>query len=155
MYSRVDIAVGGVLSLLSVGMLAAALRLQSGYDPLGPRFLPALIGSALLGLSLLLVLMVRRAGRQGEAAYSEVVDRAGLGKVTAAVAVMAAFALAVSFLPGLGFPLLAALAVLILCLLYGGRFGVGLIVFSAALAVGVYLLFKVYFKLPLPAPTWL
>jgi hypothetical protein len=154
MHWRAD--VGASILLIGVGglMIGGARGLPKGDDPLGPSFLPTLVGVALIGLALFLAYQAL-AARKTVIGPAEEYSRAGVVRVVGASITMAGLVLALAYVPEIGFPALSTVAVLLLTILFGGRISLGTLAFSALLSIAVYFVFHVWFKLPLPDPAWL
>ena len=85
---------------------------------------------------------------------AEECDQAGASRVLGAAATMTGLVLALVYVPWIGFPVIGTAGVFILALLFGGRFGLKTLAFSILLCLGVYLLFRVWFQVPLPDAMW-
>ena len=146
---------GASILLVGVGALIVyqTRGLITGDDPLGPGFLPIVIGVALIGLSLLLGWQALRT-RPQKAIPGETYDRVGVARVAGASAAMVGLVVGLAWVPEIGFPVMSTAIVFVLTILFGGRPGLRTLLFAALLSIAVYVVFRIWFKLPLPGPVW-
>ena len=152
--SRADLGASIVLVGVGALIISQSRGLIRGDDPLGPSFFPMLIGAALVGLALLLGLRSLRAPH-GEIAADDAYDRAGVARVAAATIAMMALVFGLAYVPEISFPILSLIMVFVLSVLFGGYPGPRTLAFAALLSVAVYVVFRIWFKLPLPGPVWI
>jgi hypothetical protein len=141
MVRRGDLAAGGLLGALGVGICvrAVGLTIGSAHDP-QPGFFPLIAGLLLVGLATLLIVQAF----QGGAATAEE-RQESLGPPAALVVGLAIY---VALLEWAGYPVMTALMALMALRVLGTRWGPG-VVASVVLALGSFLLFV---KLGVPLP---
>ena len=132
-----------VLLIFGAGFLLEARRYTFGApNAPGPGFLPVILGVAFVLLALLLLV---RPGRPPEDVLPP--DRAGTVRIVATVAFLA---VAIALLDRLGFLVTATLLMLGLLLVLDRR-PVRDLLLAPISTVAVYVVFKVWLRVPLPA----
>lgn len=150
---RSEFGVAGLLAVLGCLVLFEATHISetlAGSNPIGPRFIPFLVGGLLLVTSVLLALNIAHGGR-GEAEISEDVDLSQGSDWPTLLGLIAVIAAAGQLIPIVGFP--AAGMILFFCtarLLGSRRLWLDLIV-SIALPLTAFLLFTQALGVYLPA----
>jgi len=134
---------GGLTAVLSLRMPVGTFRMA------GSGLFPLSLGIIMMLLALLYVgdLLLRRKGVQG---YSGKAAAAAPGGAVQMLLFFGASALAALGLNTLGYPLTAFLLMLLLLWILGLRRPVLLVILPLLTAVGSYLLFVQFLKIPLP-----
>lgn len=151
----IDTAQLGLAALLAViGLLAIIDTWDvvpgfSGADPLGPRFLPRVVGVVLLILALLLVVATFR-GDRGEEEGGEDVDLSHRPDWATVGKLVGIFALNIALVDTLGWAITGALLFAGVAWALGSRTPVRDLLIGAVLSVGSFYAFYVGLGVPIP-----
>ena len=137
------VAAVGLFCLIGTWNITAGF---SGADPLGPRFLPRVVGIALLVLAGLLVLATLR-GDRGEAEEGEDVDLSHRPDWKTVAQLVAIFALNIALVDFLGWAITGALLFAGVARVLGSRTWIRDLIIGAVLSVGSF-----YVGLGVPIP---
>ena len=143
---------GLVLSILSAGMIWAALRLPYGnvHNP-GPGFFPLWLGVILGGMSIALFARTTR-GKESERTLKEILEEdVRWGKVLLVLAGLILYGL---LMDHLGFLIMTFLLMALLLRFIEPQPWKVVIAWALAGSVGSYLIFEVWMKLRLPKGFW-
>jgi putative tricarboxylic transport membrane protein len=141
------------LVVLGAVVLVDALQLhdnRTGVDPLGPRPVPILLGSLLIGLALLLALAVSR-GSRGEAEAGEDVDLTQRVDVKTVLMLLAVFVANILLIDILGWVISGGLLFYGAAIALGSRHYVRDLAISAAMSLGTFYGFAIGLGVGLPA----
>ena len=140
------VAAVGLFCLIGTWNITAGF---SGADPLGPRFLPRVVGIALLILAGLLVLATLR-GDRGEAEEGEDVDLSHRPDWKTVAQLVAIFALNIALVDFLGWAITGALLFAGVARVLGSRTWLRDLIIGAVLSVGSFYAFYVGLGVPIP-----
>ena len=141
------------LVVLGAVVLLDALQLhdnRTGVDPLGPRPVPVLLGSLLIGLALLLAVAVSR-GNRGEAEAGEDIDLSQRVDVRTVLLLLAVFVANILLIDVLGWVISGGLLFYGAAIALGSRHFVRDLAISAALSLGTFYGFAIGLGVGLPA----
>ena len=141
------------LLLLGAVVLLDALQLsdnRTGVDPLGPKPVPVLLGSLLVGLALMLAVAVSR-GSRGEAEGGEDVDLTQRVDVRTVALLLAVFVANILLIDLLGWVISGGLLFYGSAIALGSRHFVRDLAISAALSLGTFYGFAIGLGVGLPA----
>ena len=141
------------LVLLGAVVLVDALQLsdnRTGVDPLGPRPVPVLLGSLLIGLAVLLAIAVSR-GSRGEAEGGEDVDLTQRVDVKTVLLLLAVFVANILLIDLLGWVISGGLLFYGAAIALGSRHYVRDLAISAALSLSTFYGFAIGLGVGLPA----
>lgn len=148
--ARGERVIGLFLALFGALWIGESLRLPyaSGFAP-GSGFLPLWLGAILIGLACLLV--YRSFASVTHAPTEEPISRRALGRIAP---VVVGLALAVAAVEWIGFVVAVTVYLAFLVRVMERRPWSAAIVFSAATAAALFLIFKVWLRVPLPMGPW-
>ena len=141
------------LVVLGAVVLVDALQLsdnRTGVDPLGPRPVPVLLGSLLIGLAVLLAVAVAR-GSRGEAEAGEDIDLTQRVDVKTVLLLLAVFVANILLIDLLGWVISGGLLFYGAAIALGSRHYVRDLAISAALSLGTFYGFAIGLGVGLPA----
>jgi putative tricarboxylic transport membrane protein len=146
---------GVCLFLVALGavVLVDALQLadnRTGVDPLGPRPVPVLLGSLLIGLAVLLAVAVSR-GSRGEAEAGEDIDLTQRVDVRTVLLLLAVFVANILLIDVLGWVISGGLLFYGAAIALGSRHYVRDLAVSAALSLSTFYGFAIGLGVGLPA----
>jgi len=145
-FLAVFLAVSGAIFWLAPGFPDTGERF-------GPAFLPRVLAVLLLGFSVALVVRWVSAARRGRLARAEI--STGLGsKAFLFGLALAGYVTLLGRDTPLGFPGLTVLFLFGTGLLFGGRSPVRVGLMAVLTALGLYLFFRTWLRVPLPPSAW-
>ena len=136
----------GLFAIVSTWDVVAGFE---GGDPLGPRFMPLVVGIGLLALAAWYSMAILR-GDRGEADEGEDVDLAGGADWPTVLKLVVLFVAAIALIDLLGWAIVGALLFAGGAYILGSRTPVRDLVIGAVLSVGSWYAFYVGLGVPLP-----
>ena len=149
----VQLGLCAFLGLVGVGVLVDAAGLgnnSTGTDPLGPRAVPLIVGSALVVLAVWLTIAVLR-GSRGEAEAGEDVDLHSKVDIKTVLLLIGVFVANILLIDLLGWVISGALLFYGSAIALGSRHFIRDLVISVALSLGTFYGFAIGLGVGLPA----
>ena len=142
-------ALVGAVGLLCIIGTWSVVPGFSGADPLGPRFVPRVVGAALVILAVLLAVVTLR-GDVPEAEGGEDVDLSARPDWATVAQLVAIFALNIALVDFLGWAITGALLFAGVARVLGSRTPIRDLIIGAVMSVGSFYAFYVALGVPIP-----
>ncbi|GAA1799702.1 tripartite tricarboxylate transporter TctB family protein [Nostocoides veronense] len=149
---RAQLGLAALVAAVGIFCIAGTWNVQAGFsgaDPLGPRFLPRVVGLALIVLAVLLAVATLR-GDRGEAEEGEDVDLSHKPDWMTVAQLAGIFALNIALVDFLGWAITGALLFAGVARVLGSRTWIRDLIIGAVLSVGSFYAFYVGLGVPIP-----